>query len=229
MATERPSARLETRGVLAGAYGRHAPGRSRYLPPNMLTHAVLVNRESGEEIRVLCRVKLENMVDSGGAAKSGTLPTCPVCLRRARKMLLGFIATLALVGCAEPFSTAQFDPPPGLTGTGAARQALQPDGRVGSGLSLGGASSRDAAPSDARPSRPATDGSSVLPPPAEAAPPPPSRVDSAAPSDPREEPETGPPSTGGAPTDGAAECTICPVTRHCCAPGHTCNPFLGCL
>jgi hypothetical protein len=71
--------RIETRGVLAGAYrGKDIGERA------LLTHAVAVDAQ-GSEVRVLCgRVKLDHVVDCY-ADDINKPPTCPNCLERMPK------------------------------------------------------------------------------------------------------------------------------------------------
>jgi hypothetical protein len=70
---------VQTRELLADTrgYGR------RVASGQMLTHSVLVDAE-GRDQRVLCRVKLENIADSGAgdAASLAARPTCRTCARR---------------------------------------------------------------------------------------------------------------------------------------------------
>jgi len=66
--------RVETRGVLAGAY---KGGRAKL--DKLRTHAVVVEDDRTE--RVMCgKIPVEHMVDTCGA-EAGP-PTCPDCLRR---------------------------------------------------------------------------------------------------------------------------------------------------
>jgi hypothetical protein len=70
--------KVETRGVLAGAYlGKSGALRGQ----TARSHSVEIG-EDGWEVRVLCgKVKVDNMVDAG-AGGTGDPPTCATCLRR---------------------------------------------------------------------------------------------------------------------------------------------------
>jgi len=72
--------RLETRGVLAGAYRGRGEERTTH------THAVVVDDE-GRDVRVLCPQPLDHIVDSCSDPQgSHDAPTCPRCLPRWQRL-----------------------------------------------------------------------------------------------------------------------------------------------
>lgn len=76
--------KIETREVLADAYGRRNNFKGR--TKRMLSHAVEVNTE-GFATAVLCkRVTLDNLADRG-ASDPGAPPTCEACQRALARRL----------------------------------------------------------------------------------------------------------------------------------------------
>lgn len=71
--------KVQTRELLADTRGYSR----RIASGQMLTHSVLVDAD-GRDLRVLCRVKLENVADcfAGDAASVAARPTCRTCARR---------------------------------------------------------------------------------------------------------------------------------------------------
>lgn len=70
-----PGERVESRGVLAGAYRGGAERRG------LLTHMVVLDATDGE-VRTGCRIGLDALVDRYGMDDPHAAPTCPSCARR---------------------------------------------------------------------------------------------------------------------------------------------------
>lgn len=176
---------------------------------------------------------------AGFGALHGDLPAArAISLRPSFRRCGGALAVLLALAACEPFTTgpalagpdaeipSSFPLGPGgapadrsssppadsastggraQTGQGGNSGGLPAISTGGRNAASGGSPEFDAGPSDAPPNHPAADASHGLP-------------DSG---------QASPDGSGGSPDAGAA-CEICSLSRRCCAPGETCNPYFGC-